>query len=930
MGAATVIGREPELDSIEGFVAAIAAGPAAMVLQGEPGIGKTLLWERGVELAERRSWRVMACRGAQAEAGLSFAGLTDFLAGAFDDAASALLPVRREALEVALLLRQPGSTPSDPLAVGLAFLDVLRVLAEERPVMVAIDDVQWLDPPTAGVLQLAVRRLTNERVGLLATLREANDAAVPLELERLLREGHPRRVRLGPLDPRALHHLLRARLHVELARSELKQLHHATGGNPFFALELARTPSPPAGATWLRVPDSLGTVLGNRLERLAPEVREVLLTVAAAARPTAELVASAQSNREHALAALEPALREGVVVLDGPRIRFAHPLLASVCYADAPTWRRQAVHRALADAVEDVEERARHLALASERPDAEIASELDAAAEHAGARGATGSAADLAELAVSLTPPDDVEQRRRRHTAAAWWHRFAGDFERATATWEQLLGDVPAGTERADLVYAIATTGNVDIPTRIRLCEGALAEIARHGDDARAVQILGFLAISRWVGGDVPAALVDARDGLERAERLGDRALLATALSRLGLIESNASEITPGLLERGVAIERTLDRPLLFHDSPKLMLAVQLIQQGELDRARSLLESLIADAVATGDEHKRAFGALQLVYLEWYAGRWELALEHAAAAGELAEQTHERQFAGMLAAQTARVEADLGLVDRARETANAGHAASESVSDRVFSLYNRAALGYVDLVVGDYASAADRFRDVPAQLVEIGQRGLGPTDFWPDAIEALITIGDRALAHEYLTRYEVLPATSMRADAAGRRCRGALAAADGDVQSSVEAFEDALGRLEGLPFPLERGRSLLGLGAARRQGRQKRLARADLEQALAIFEELDAPFWAHKARAELRRISGRRAAASELTETEQRVATLAVRGRQNKEIAAELFVSVRTVEAHLSRIYGKLSVRSRAELATSLASKITGDGAKVQ
>jgi len=901
-----------------------------MVLQGEPGIGKTLLWEQGVQLAERRSWRVMACRGAQAEAGLSFAGLSDFLAGAFEEVADALLPVRREALEIALLLREPGTTPSDPLAVGLAFLDVLRLLAEQRPVMVAIDDVQWLDAPTAGVVQLAVRRLTTETVGLLATLREADDVAVPLELERLLREGQPTRVRLGPLDPRALHHLLHTRLRVDLARSELKQIHHATGGNPFFALELARTPAPPAGATWLRVPDSLGTVLGNRLERLPPEVREVLLVAAAAARPTAELVGRAHGEHEEALSALERAFEEGVIVLDGSRIRFAHPLLSSVCYARAPAWRRQAVHRALADAVEDVEERARHLALASERPDAEIAAELDTAAAQAAARGATGSAADLAELAVSLTPTGDVEQRRRRHSAAAWWHRFAGDFDRATAIWEQLLDDVPAGTARADLLYAIATTGNVDIPTRIRLCEEALTEIAPHGDDARAVQILGFLAISRWVGGDVPAALVDARDGLKRAERVGDRALLATALSRVGLIESNASEITPGLLERGVAIERTLDRPLLFHDSPKLMLAVQLIHQGELDRARALLESLIADAVATGDEHKRAFGALQLVYLEWYAGRWELALEHAAAAGELAEQTHERQLAGMLAAQTARVEVDLGLVDRARATANAGHTASESVSDRVFSLFNRAALGYIDLVVGEHAHAADRFRDVPAQLVEIGQRGLGPTDFWPDAIEALISVGDRALAHEYLTLYEDFPATSIRAAAAARRCRGTLAAADSDIGSAVEAFEDALDRLEGLPFPLERGRTLLGLGAARRQGKQKRLARTDLERALTIFEELGAPLWAVKARAELRRISGRRAAPSELTETERRVAALAVQGRQNKEIAAQLFMSVRTVEAHLSRIYGKLGVRSRAELATSPSSKITGDGLKVQ
>src|SRR5262249_24391708 len=156
----------------------------------------------------------------------------------------------------------------------------------------------------------------------------------------------------------------------------------------------------------------------------------------------------ATGRREQALAALECAVSEGVVVLDGPRIRFAHPLLSSVCYGDAPAWRRQAVHRALADAVEDVEERGRHLALASERPDAGVAAELDTAAQQPAGRGATGWAATLAELAVSLTPPDEVEARRRRRSAAAWWRRFAGDFDRATAIWEQLLDDVPAGTQR--------------------------------------------------------------------------------------------------------------------------------------------------------------------------------------------------------------------------------------------------------------------------------------------------------------------------------------------------------------------------------------------------------------------------------------------------------------------------------------------------
>jgi DNA-binding CsgD family transcriptional regulator len=643
----------------------------------------------------------------------------------------------------------------------------------------------------------------------------------------------------------------------------------------------------------------------------------VLLTAAAAGRPTAEVVAAAHGRREQALEALELAAAEGVVVLDGDRIRFAHPLLASVCYGEAPTWRRRSAHRALSGAVADVEERARHLALAADAPEARVAAELEAAEEHASARGATAAAAELSELTGELTPPGEAAEHRRRRSQAAWYHRFAGNFERACTLWEELLAEFPGGVEHADVLYALATTGRADLPTRVRLCEEAAQEATDH--DGRAAQILGFLAISRWLSGDVSRALDDARAGLERAERLGDPGLLATALGRVGLIEMWALEMTPGLLERGVEIEQHLQRPLLFHDSPGFIFALRLALHDELDRAREMLDAVEQDATARGDEHTRQWAVLLLIQLDWYAGFWRRALDRAVAGIELAEQTQELQYRGMIGHNKALVEVDLGLVDEARASVEDALACSEASSDAIYTNLNRAVLGRIELARGNAELVAGHLRDLPLRILATGDRQPGRSDVWADTIETLILIGELDQARTYLDTYLGLARlASHRAVASATRCRGLLAAAQGEPASAVEAFERALAELGELPYPLERGRTLLALGSVHRQAKQKRAAREALDAALAVFQELGAALWAEKACAELRRISGRRAT-GDLTETEQRIAALAAEGRSNREIAAALFVSVRTVEAHLYRIYRKLGVRSRSALAARLA-----------
>lgn len=920
--AQTIIGRERELEAIEGFLAEAQEGPRALVLSGEPGIGKTTLWEEGLEEAERRFDRVLVHRALEAESSLSFAGLSDLLEPVMEEAVPSLPPPRRRALEVALWLADPGEQPPEPGAIGLAVLDVLRAVAAEGPVVVALDDIQWLDAASALVLQLAVRRLREERVSLLATLRTAPDVSAPLELGRAYREERFEELRVGPLTLAAVHNLLEERLGLELTRPELARLGEMTAGNPFFALELGRelvrTNARPARGRALPVPEGLRELLGERLARLPAETVDVLLQVAALARPTVELVADAHGDRESVLRALEDAGREGVVQLDDSRVRFTHPLLASICYEQAPVWKRRAVHRVLAASIGDVEERARHLALAAEGPDPAVATELAEAGEQAASRGATAGAAELLDLAAELTPDVSAENRQRR-LRAAHFHRLAGDGDTAAVILRALRGEVPGGAERADVLVELALTRRETAPRMIELCDEALAEVP--DDDVRATGILAYRSFIHLFRADIRKGLVDARAALERAERVGDPRLIAIAIARVGHAEVwGAEEITPGLVERGAKLEDELGLSLEYYESPHVALARLLGGSGHVEQTHRIFAELEQKAADRGDEGSRGQLLWRVSLTEWYMGLWERALEHADAALEIAYQahdTHQRIFGGRI---KALIEVDLGLVESARPAAEEGLRLAEERADEVNVFTCLGVLGRLELALGDHAAAGAWLRDLPGRALSLGYRD--PTaPFWADSIETLILLGELEQAGAYLDAYEESAARARDpwGLAASARCRGLHAAARGDQAGALEAFDRSLATLEEQPYPLDRGRTLLCLGAVRRQGSQKKAAREALEGALSIFDELGARLWAEKARAELGRISGRAPAPDELTETERRVAELAAAGRKNKEIAAELFMGVSTVEAHLSRVYRKLGVRSRAELGSRLA-----------
>ena len=919
LDAVELIGREEELGSLEVFLAEALAGPAALVVSGEPGIGKTALLDAVLAEARTRFPTVLFCRGAEAEAALGFAGLSELLTEILDDVGKSLPPPRRRALEIALLLADPEDDSLQAHAVGLAILDVLRELEKRGPVVLAVDDLQWLDTSTAAALQIALRRVRSERIGVLATVREAEGAEVPIELERAFPESPLTRLALGPLGVGTLHRLLKSRLGLELTRPELARVREASGGNPLFALELGRelvrTGAELEPGKPLPVPDSLGKLLRVRLAQLPVETVEILLIAAAAGNATTEAIATANGSAEHVLAALAPAERDGVVEV-GRSVRFAHPLFASVCYERASAAQRRAAHHALADATADLEERARHLALAAVEPNAGVATTLDEAVARAAGRGAPAAAAELSEHAASLTPFRDSARRRRRRLRAAELHNLGGNPERAASLYEELLGEVDAGVERADALFGLASTRSADASTFAQLLDEALGEAA--GDNARSARILGFRAQVAFLYGGPGASAADARAAFAHAERAGDPLPLAVAIAHLGQVETYTLDVTPGLLERGVAIEEGLGQPLDFFSSPSAMLAIQLLLNDDLERARPLLERAGVRAAERGAEIDRAWVLFVLMWLEWLTGRWQVALSHIAEAKELTEQARDEFLGPQLVNQEAFIEARLGRIEEARAKAESVLPVFAGTSSEIHRIVCLSTLGHIELVLGNLEAANNYLHDLPGQLLSFGWLEPGHP-LWPDAIETLVGVGKLNQAGAYLEQHERLAARAGRlARGYAARCRGILAAAEGDLAAAFESFERGLAELDGL-YAFERGRTLLALGSARRQAKQKRLAREALEQALAIFEELGARLWADKARAELKRISGRRPGAPGLTEMEERVARLAAQGHANKQIAAALFISVHTVEAHLTHVYRKLEISSRGQLAGRIA-----------
>jgi DNA-binding NarL/FixJ family response regulator len=896
----SLVGREAELGAVETFLR--SERPCAVAIVGEPGIGKTTLWQTAVEHARAQGARVLVARPTESEARLAFAGLADLLADVPDELFARLPEPQRVGLDAALLRAASARAP-ERRVVGAGFLTLLRALAAESEVVCAIDDLHWLDASSAAVVEFALRRLGEEPVRGLFSVRAAELARAPIPA--LERDLQVERVELGPLSVAALHRVLTQELGRTFPRPTLVRIAQAAAGNALYAIEIARELDRRGEhdlSGRVPVPQGLDALVRARVRALPAEARDTLLRAATLARPDTEAIDPVE---------LAPAEEAGLVRVerDG-RIEFVHPLFASAVYSAAPAARLREAHRAAAGLARDPEERARHLALAAHGPDAEVVRELQTAARHARMRGSPDSAAELTGLALQLLPADAPERFELQLELAEQLH-LASDFPAARTLLEELRTTLEPGDLRA---RALLTLVEIDYWGRGESAATALAEEALADARDPVLRARCHAAVALYAGTvDLPKAAASAREALALLDGLpdADPGLVAAALGarvRADLFLGDGFDRETAM--RALALEERSPPPQI--DTRVVFRLGQWLRYvDDLDGARAQLEDAEQQAHEEGDESSLANILLNRVIVATWAG-------DLAAAAELAERMldafgqHGSGQAGHL--WRAYVDAYAGRVEAVRAAA----AEADPAEPMVAALWSRC-LGLAELAAGDTV-AADRHLSEALDLFE--RVAFREPAIWRvdgDAIEAALGGGDVDRAERLLTRFEERAARSRIpwGLAVSARCRGLVLAARGELDSAAEALEHALAEHERCPMPFDRARTLLAQGQLLRRLKQKRQARLSLDEARELFASQGADAWLARVDDELRRVAVRRAP-DELSATELRIARLAAEGLSNRAISEQAFVSVKTVESNLSRAYRKLGISSRAQLARAL------------
>ncbi|MDI6099936.1 AAA family ATPase [Actinoplanes sp. NEAU-A12] len=896
----TLHGREALLTAID---ARLAAG-GGVALSGPPGIGRTALLDTVADQATARGELVLRLRPARGEQVLAYAGVADLLRQVPAQAVAALAPAPRHSLAT-LRRGGPSRTGVPALARRLALHELLAHCARAAPVLLVLDDAQWLDPESAELIGFAMRRRPGPRVRMLAAER---------------RPGRSRAVRLcpapavemavPPLSPDDLTALLEAR---GLPCRTASQLHQASEGNPFLALALGGAVT--RGPAWrpAPLPEPVREMARERLAALPAEARDTLLVAALATEPTLTLMLRA--GRDDAARELRVAAAAGVIELSGERIRFTPPLLAQVISDEAPAATRGRVHAELAAAAYDPVEALRQQALRTARPDDAVAGALAAEAGRCAMLGADRTAAELYLLAADRCPPERSADRLDWLVTAARTALTGGAPALAGRAAEAVLAaDAPAGHRVRARVVLIDLAGQA----LAEMGEMFAAALAEAGDDpALAAPVRLRLTWAAFLTGDLGTGAAEARRAEEAARRAGDPTTEAMALTMLAQIERVRGEARwRATLDRARALPAA-PAPDWLHYGPHYMAARMALFDDRLDEARAELLTLLAVAEHDRIGEARVEVLRTLSEVATRAGRCQEALRYAHRAVRAAQQAGLSPGPTWYTAAVAELAG--GTCEAAAGFARRGIRSSRQEGDGLYLRRLLHALGQAEVRAGDTRAGVATLRQLRDLEAEAGSADPMIVRWRADLAAALAALGEHgeaadtlALARSAAEKLGSTPALSGYLD----RAAAIVNSESGQADAAADLANAAARHFERLGQPVEQAHALLVAAGAERRRRRYAAARQAIAEALSLFRTAEAHPWALEAKRALARTEG--TPDQGLTSTELRIAGMVRDGASNREIATRLYLSVKTVEATLTRVYRKLGVRSRTQLLSAL------------
>jgi DNA-binding CsgD family transcriptional regulator len=909
-----LIGRSAECATLKEILADACQGRSrVLVLRGEPGIGKSALLRYAADQAN--GFIIVNARGVESEAELAFAGLADLTRPLLGHLPN-LSKVQAAALKAALALGPPVG--GDRFTIAVATLSLLGAAAERRPLLAIVDDAHWLDGPSAEVIGFVARRLQAEGIALLLALRDGEVSAVDATgLAEVAVQG------LDPVDAEAL---LRQQQTAPIAAGVAAQLARATGGNPLALLEVPALLSPGqlAGTVPLEEPlpagDSIQQAFLRRVAKLAKLSLTALLVAAASDSSELSVIATAAGQLGADTMALEAAEAAGLIRLGRSGLEFRHPLLRAAVYHGAAPQARRDAHRALATTYQqagDTDRAAWQLAAATISPVAEVAEALEQTGQRAQARGGYAAAAHGLQRAAELTPHPTKRAHRLLAAAQAFW--YAGHLDNAIRMLDQALPLATDPGDRADVQHLkgqIETwRGNMPAAWQLLLTEGELAATA---NSEKAALMLADAAFPMVATGNQARVLETARraQALARGTRKAVQTYASMSLGVALVLCGKADKGYPLILET---------RNDLQHEDPSLLRSALAEFGGQAslwvedwERARSTLDEAISSARAQGAPGMfLPYNLGALSDLDYRAGRWTEAAAEATEAVRLARETGQRSVLSFDLVCLARVNAARGD----EQACEANVAEALELADRyeiiVVKVYAAWILGLLELGLGRLAQAIIHLELVSHLLAPMGLGEPATVQWAPDYIEACVRAGKIYEATKALDVFQEQAEATGRtwALATAARCRGLLA----DPGQAEPAFAEAYEWHTHCAMPFELARTQLCHGHQLRRVKQRSAARECLRAALVTFERLDARPWIDQARAELQatgETARRRSqpATSRLTPQEFQVARLVADGKSNRDIAAALFLSAKTVEFHITNIHRKLGSGSRAQL----------------